>query len=889
MSPTPVSQAPAREAQPKLTPMMRQYLELKQAHPGCILMFRLGDFYEMFFEDAEVASRVLEITLTSRDKGEGAVPMCGVPWHAARGYIGRLVESGHKVAICDQVEDARQAKGLVRREVVQVVTPGLVTDTEMIEAKRPQYLLALHPGRRSVGFAYADVTTGEFRVGEAPDWGRAADELARVEPREVLVPEGREGDVPREALPPGVAATPAPASGFEARRARRALTGHLGVADLAGFGVDDLGEGVRAAGAVLAYVEANYKGGLATLRRLTRHRSGESLALDEATKRNLELFRTLSGDRKEGALLHLLDRTRTAMGGRCLREWLAFPLVDVAAIEARLDAVGELARRGETRRKVRDGLRAVHDVARLGGKVAMGTANARDLVALRRSLQAVPGLAALLDGAESALLAELAGRLDPLPEAVELLERALAEDPPAVLTEGGLLRDGYHPEVDELREIQRDGRGWIARLQARERERTGIASLKVGFNKVFGYYLEATRANLASVPADYERRQTLANAERFVTPELKEMEAKVLGAEDRARALEYEGFVTVRREVAGHLDRLHGTTRALETLDVLAALADLAVERGYVRPKVHPGVGIEIRGGRHPVVEVLAEERFVPNDVCLDDRARLLIITGPNMAGKSTILRQTALIVLLAQMGSFVPAESAEVGLVDRIFTRVGASDDLARGRSTFMVEMTETANILHNATGRSLIVLDEIGRGTSTFDGLSIAWAVAEHIHGLGAPTLFATHYHELTDLARTLAGVANFNVAVKEWGGQVIFLRRLVEGGASRSYGIQVARLAGLPDSVLQRAREVLSNLEAGELDETGQPRFALSERVRAEAPRRQLSLFAGAAERRRAALVRELAGLAVDTLTPVEALVLLQDLRDRARAQFAEGNDP
>jgi DNA mismatch repair protein MutS len=869
-------QTPAGPA--RLTPMMRQYLELKQAHPDCILLFRLGDFYEMFFEDAEVASRVLEITLTSRDKGDDAVPMCGVPWHSARGYIARLVESGHKVAICDQVEDPRAAKGLVRREVVQVVTPGLVTDTEMLDARRPHYLLALAPGRRSVGFAYADVTTGEFRVGEARDWDAAGDEVGRIEPREVLVPEGAE--VPEGVLPRGLASAPVAAESFDGRRAHKSLQAHLGVADLSGFGVEDLSEGVRAAGAVLAYVESNYKGGLATLRRLARHHSAEAMALDEATKRNLELFRTLSGERKEGSLLHLVDRTRTAMGGRLLREWMAFPCLDPERIESRLDAVAELARRGDTRRKIREVLRAVHDVSRLGGKAAMGTANARDLVALRRSLQAVPELAALVADAEARLLRELSGRLDPLPEVTDLLERALADDPPAVLTEGGLLRDGFDAEIDELRAIQRDGRGWIAKLQARERERSGIGSLKIGFNKVFGYYLEITRANLASVPTDYERRQTLANAERFVTPELKEMEAKVLGAEDRARALEYERFVEVRREVAGHIDRLHATTAALEVVDVTAGLADLAVERGYVRPRVHAGRGVDIRGGRHPVVEALGSERFVPNDVRLSEEASLLIITGPNMAGKSTILRQTALIALLAQMGSFVPAESAEIGVVDRIFTRVGASDDLARGRSTFMVEMTETANILHNATNRSLIVLDEIGRGTSTFDGLSIAWAVAEHIHDLGALTLFATHYHELTDLARTLRGVANFNVAVKEWGGEVIFLRRLVEGGASRSYGIQVARLAGLPDRALARAREILGNLEAGELDETGTPRLALSARVHPELPRRQLDLFRSAGDRRRDALLREVAGQLVDSLTPVEALVRLQELKDRAR---------
>ncbi len=876
----PAAPQPKNEAgAPRLTPMMRQYLELKQAHPDCILLFRLGDFYEMFFEDAEVASRELEITLTSREKGDNAVPMCGVPWHSAKGYIARLVERGHKVAICEQVEDPREAKGIVRREVVQVITPGLVTDTEMIEAKEPQYLAAVTPGRRAVGFAYADVTTGTFRVGEARDWDELADELGRVGPREVLVPEGEE--VPPAVFGPGVEVTRRPAEESDRRRARKRLRDHLAGADLAGYGVDDLAEGLRAAAAVLTYVGANYPSALANLRSLARHASGTHLVLDETTLRNLEVFATLSGGRREGTLVHLLDRTRTPMGGRCLREWLAFPLRDVDAIRARQEAVAELVRRGDTRRRIRELLKQVYDVGRLAGKVAMATANARDLVALRTSLGCLPGLAELLHGADSALLAALGRDLGPLPDLTDLLTRALVDDPPVVLTEGGILRDGFDPELDELRLIQRDGRGWIAGLQARERERTGIGSLKIGFNKVFGYYIEVTRANLHLVPPEYERRQTLANAERFVTPELKEMEAKVLGAEDRAKALEYRRFVELRDEVAHHLDALHARARALAVLDVLAALAEVAVERGYACPKVHEGFELAIQGGRHPVVEAsLQGERFVPNDLTLDADQHLAVITGPNMAGKSTILRQTALIVLMAQMGSFVPAESASVGLVDRIFTRVGASDDLARGRSTFMVEMTETANILHNATPRSLVVLDEIGRGTSTFDGLSIAWAVAEHIHDLGARTLFATHYHELTDLERTCKGVRNYNVAVKEWEGKVIFLRRLVEGGASRSYGIQVGRLAGLPEAVVARAREVLENLEEGELDEGGRPRLALSHRLAAAAPPRQLDLFAAARERRLTGLVREVASVPVEGLTPVEALVRLDELRARAR---------
>jgi DNA mismatch repair protein MutS len=725
-------------------------------------------------------------------------------------------------------------------------------------------------------------------VGEAPGWSGVSDELALIEPREVLAPEGTAAELLARVLPQGLSPELLDPSRFDRGRARTALSQHLGVGDLAGYGVDDLHEGLRAAGAVLSYVEANSAGGLSNLRRLARHASSETLILDEATQRNLELFRTLSGGRGKGTLFHLVDRTRTAMGGRRLREWMTYPLLELAPIEERLDAVGELVRRGETRRKVRDLLRSVHDVGRLSGKVAMTTANARDLLALKQSLQNLPVVVNVLGDAESSLLGTLTTRLSPLPEVTELLERSIADAPPANLTEGGLIKEGFDPRVDELREIQRDGRGWIARLQAQERKRTGVASLKVGFNKVFGYYIEVTRANLEAVPAAYERRQTLANAERFITPELKEMEAKVLGAEERARALEHERFVEVRQEVVRYLDPLQDRAEALAVLDVLTALADLAVGQGYVRPRVHAGPETLIRGGRHPVVEAgLVSDRFVPNDVQLDGgESRLLIITGPNMAGKSTILRQTALIVLLAQMGSFVPAESASVGVVDRIFTRVGASDDLARGRSTFMVEMAETANILHNASNRSLVILDEIGRGTSTFDGLSIAWAVAEFIHELGARTLFATHYHELTDLARTLKGVANYNVAVKEWNGQVIFLRRLVEGGASRSYGIQVARLAGLPDRVIERSREVLSNLEAGELDETGLPKLALSDRAEPEIAHRQLDLFQGTGSRLRDALIREVADQNLDILTPVEALVRLQEFRARARSLVTGG---
>jgi len=872
----------AEIAPQKLTPMMRQYLELKEANPDSILLFRLGDFYEMFFDDAEIASALLEITLTSRDKGKDAVPMCGVPWHSAAGYIQKLVEGGHKVAVCEQTEDPKEAKGIVRREVVKVVTPGLVTDTDMLDAKTSRFLMAAAPGKRSIGFAYADVTTGEFRIGEAPDWRAFSDEAARVEPSEILIPEDVEPMLSTKALPGKIHPTALKSADFKLKKAYGILSGHFGVADLNAFGVGEFEDGIRAAGALLSYVESNCKSGLANLRRLSRHAGGEAMMLDETTKRNLELFRTMWGGRKDGALIHLLDRTRTAMGGRKLREWTAFPLLDPVEINYRLDAVSELTRRGDTRKKIRDFLKSVYDVARLSGKAAMETANAKDLLALKKSLQVLPELGVLLSDAEADLLKRAGSDASPMPEMEDLLERAIAEDPPPFLTEGGLIKEGFDAEVDELISIRRDGRGWIAKLQAEERKRTGISSLKVGFNKVFGYYLEVTRANLGSIPDDYQRRQTLANAERFITPELKEMESKVLGAEDKAKALEYKIFVKVRSRVAEKIDDFRRLANALAILDVLAGLADLAVEMGYVRPAVGPGRGMDVKAGRHPVVEktLASSERFVPNDVSFDPvKKRLIIITGPNMAGKSTILRQTALIALMAQMGSFVPAESAELGIVDRIFTRVGASDDLAGGRSTFMVEMTETANILHNATDRSLVILDEIGRGTSTFDGLSIAWAVAERMHEIGARTMFATHYHELTDLEKTLDAAANYNVAVKDWEGKIIFLRRLVEGGASRSYGIQVAKLAGLPDDVIKRAGEVLENIESGELDEAGVPTLAHSAAMRPPPPQRQLDLFRKSPDACAVELAREIAAWNIEATTPMEALLGLQKLRERA----------
>ncbi len=864
--------------------MMRQYLEQKEKYPDCILFFRLGDFYEMFFEDAVTASEILEITLTSRSKGADAIPMCGVPHHSARNYINRLVTSGHKVAICDQVEDASQTTKLVKRDVVQVITPGLVTDTEMIDARAPRYLMAAVADDAGWGFAYLDVTTGEFRVGEAEDDESMGEELGRIAAHEIVIADPDGGGQPPAWVDKEVSTTLVQAAP-SVDAAHKRLAKHFGLRDLGDFELESMGVGFSAAALALNYLETHNKKGLEAVCIPARHVASEVMFIGRTTQRNLELFHTMAGQRK-GSLVSLMDMTRTAMGGRELRRRLAYPLLDVEAIAQRHGAVAELVSLGETRRNLRDALRSVADVERLTGKVAMTSANARDLVALRRSLEAIGELGGLAATLEDPYLVQWVEALDPLPEVAGLLARAIADEPPALITEGGIIREGFDAEIDQLREIQKGGRSWIAELQAGEREKTGINSLKIGFNKVFGYYIEVSRARLEQVPEDYERKQTLANAERYITPELKEMEAKVLGAEERCRVMELNLFIELRGRVGEFVARLRGTATAVAVVDVVAALAELAVQNRYVRPHVHSGAQLEIVGGRHPVVEAVdTGERFVPNDVRFGEVAdRLLVITGPNMSGKSTILRQTALMVLMAQMGSFIPAESASIGVVDRVFTRVGASDDLARGHSTFMVEMMEAATILTNATKRSLVILDELGRGTSTFDGLAIAWAVAEYIHDLGARTLFATHYHELTDLARTLKGIKNYNVAVKQWQGNIIFLRRLVEGGVSRSYGIEVAKLAGLPQKVTDRAREVLGNLESGELDERGVPKFAHSATRKPEVANRQLDLFLGVDNTRRDKVLDELSRLRTDNLSPLEALLSLDGLSKEARRVLA-----
>jgi DNA mismatch repair protein MutS len=864
------------------TPMMRQYLEIKEQHPDAILFFRLGDFYEMFLDDAVTASRVLDITLTSRNKGAAEeVPLCGIPYHSCQPYISRLVENGYKVAICEQVEDPKAAKGIVRREVVRVVTPGLVVDTDTLEPKENNYLMAISAGETGRwGLAVLDITTGEFRVTETADLEGVRGELNTFAPREVLLPEGDEGAQVRKSLAVPLAERRVdllPEWVFEPDRAEQCLLDYFGCATLESFGCVGLTGAVRAAGGLLHYLTETQKGSVSHLRPPTTFHTRDYMVLDEATRRNLELAATLHDGRRKGSLLGVLDRTVTAMGGRRLKHWISRPLVRVEAIRDRHRAVQELVEKSLLRDDLRTALDGVYDLERLNGKISMAHANAKDLVALRASLDRLPVIIDLLAACESPRLQVLQSAVDPLEDLLQIISNGIVDDPPFILREGGLIRDSYDPDLDELRAISREGKGWIARLESEEKERTGISSLKVRFNKVFGYYIEVTRSHLSRVPEDYQRKQTLANAERYITPALKEYEEKVLGAEEKLVQIEFDLFQQIRQQVAMQGARIQATADALAEIDVFTGLADLAHDRNYSCPEMDDSCDLIISEGRHPVIESMSmSERFVPNDVVMDTREnQILIITGPNMAGKSTFMRQVALITLMAQMGSLVPAKVARIGVIDRIFTRVGASDNLARGQSTFMVEMTEAANILHHATPRSLIVLDEIGRGTSTFDGLSIAWAVAEYLHdnaAVAAKTLFATHYHELIDLALTCDRVKNFNIAVKEWNDQIIFLRRIVKGGASHSYGIQVARLAGLPQPVIERAREVLKNLESGEFEKEGEPRLARSKTRKMAEPSPQLSLFSPEPDMLR----NKLADIDISVLTPLEALNLLDELK-------------
>ena len=861
--------------------MMRQYLEIKSQYADAILFFRLGDFYEMFMEDAVTASRVLDITLTSRNKGsDEEIPLCGIPFHSCQPYIAKLVEAGFKVAICEQVEDPKAAKGIVKREVVRVVTPGLIIDSDTLQPKENNYLLAVcGDGEQRWGLAVLDITTGEFRVTEVTDFETLRSEIASNDAREVLCAEegGEQLLSELDALLQERSLNRLPDWVFEADYGRERIQQFFSCDSLAAFGCEALPLAQGAAGAVLHYLLETQKGVVEHVRSLVTYHCQDFMALDNNTRRNLELTATLNDQRKKGSLLGVLDRTVTAMGGRKLRHWINRPLVDLQRIRRRHEAVAELVEESLVRDEMREALDGVYDLERLNAKISMGNANGKDLVALKKTLQRLPEVAGQMAELSSPLYADLAEMLDLLPDVLDLVDRAMVDDPPFVLREGGLIRDGFDEELDELRQISRTGKGWIARLEQQERERTGISSLKVRFNKVFGYYIEVTKTHVAKVPEDYQRKQTLANAERYITPELKEYEEKVLGAEERMVAIEFDLFQQVRGQVAREGQRIQQTAEVVANLDVLQSLAEVAHGRNYVQPEMDDSCKLNIEEGRHPVIEAMnLGENFVPNDVCLDcEDNQILIITGPNMAGKSTFMRQVALITLMAHMGSLVPAGAARIGLVDRIFTRVGASDNLAQGQSTFMVEMTEAANILRHATPRSLLVLDEIGRGTSTFDGVSIAWAVAEFLHDnpqVAAKTLFATHYHELTELAVTCPRVKNFNIAVKEWNEQIIFLRRIVPGGASHSYGIQVARLAGLPETVLLRAREILNNLERGEYEGEGQPRLARSQQPRECPVEPQLPLFAGGDD----PLRNKLQDLDIANMTPLEGLNFLHELQ-------------
>ncbi|MFH1262505.1 MAG: DNA mismatch repair protein MutS [Pseudomonadota bacterium] len=863
------------------TPLMRQYWEIKKEHRDAILLFRLGDFYEMFFDDAEVASRILDIALTSRDKNsENPVPLCGVPHHAVSGYISKLLESGHKVAICDQMEDPKFAKGIVKREVVRVITPGLRTDLEGLSATERNALVSLYATATGVALGWVDVASGDFRVTTFPDVFSAENEIDRLNPSEILLPEG-DGGKPFESWV-SIFSISYPSVHFERipnwvyDRAEKKLSERFAVATLDGFGIEDIPLTAPPLAALLHYVEERNHTPLPHLTPPKPYSVDRFVHLDPSTRDHLEIFRSLGRPGDERTLFGILNETRTSMGTRKLKDWLHFPLRDVPAIRKRLEVVAELSENAQEREAIRTQLSGVYDLERLIGRIASARANPRDLVSLVGTLRAVEMIRPLVSQSQTENLHLLLPVLDPHSDLVSWLEKGLSDQPPITLSEGGSIRDGFDPRLDDLRYIKRKGKQWIAELEAKERQRTGIGSLRVGYNRVFGYYIEATNANLAKVPADYQRKQTLTNGERFVTPELKEEEAKILGAEEKIAALEQEIFEGLRQKVVESMRSIQRLADALAEIDVYASLSRAAVRNRYVRPEVDESDRIEIRAGRHPVVErFIGEPPFVPNDTLLDcDDRQLIILTGPNMAGKSTIMRQVALIVLLAQIGSFVPAEEARIGVVDRIFTRVGASDDLSRGRSTFMVEMSETANILRNATKRSLILLDEIGRGTSTFDGLSIAWAVAEEIHDrIGAKTIFATHYHELTDLARTKARVRNMNVTVREWGEQILFLRTLAEGAVNRSYGIAVAKLAGVFPSVTDRAREILANLERSELDATGSPVLARRESA-VPAQTAQLELFRRMADD----LWEELKRIDPDKMTPKEAHDLLFAWRQR-----------
>ena len=861
-----------------LTPMMQQYMEVKSKYKDCILFYRLGDFYEMFFDDALTASRELELTLTGRDCGlNERAPMCGVPYHAVETYLDRLIEKGYKVAICEQMEDPALAKGLVQRDVIRVVTPGTVIESGMLDERSNNFLLSVCFSGEKAGLAFADVSTGEFFVHQVEDAGRTlADEVTRISPVEIIASDliRLREYVNRDDL----SMSERPGTTFQYQNASETLCKHFHLQDLSPLGLtDEYRLAAQAAGALMRYLDETQKNALEHITELRIYQGGDTMLLDRNTRRNLELTESLRSRTKKGSLLWLMDKTSTAMGGRLLRSWIEQPLVNREEILRRLDAVEEFTSQHVLTMTLSEELQGVYDVERLLSKVSYKSLNARDCLSLCASLKKVPGIRNLLSGAQSQGVQAVYALLDPLEDLTGLLERAIHPDAPPVISEGGIIRDGYSAILDEYRSAATNGKQWIIDLEAKEREATGIKNLRIQYNRVFGYYIEVTKSYYDMVPMRYQRRQTLANSERYITPELREIEQKIVGAQEQSVRLELQLFTEIREKIAGEIVRIQHTAQGLKTLDALLSLAKVAVSNHYVRPEITQDGSLEIIEGRHPVVEqTMQEGGFVPNDAVMDqDQARMLIITGPNMAGKSTYMRQVALITLMAHLGSFVPAKSAKIPIVDRIFTRVGASDDLASGQSTFMVEMSETAYILRNATRHSLIILDEIGRGTSTFDGLAIAWAVVEYLcdpDRVGAKTLFATHYHELSELEGHVEGVQNYCISVKEHGEDVIFLRKIVRGGADKSFGIHVARLAGVPHPVLVRAHEIQARLEVSDVNKIGQN--ILEEGTARE--NEQVSLFdVGKTE-----IINELQNLDVMALTPIDAMNKLFLLREKAR---------